>query len=202
MTPGPKTAKRLRRKPGLWPLSAPPSDGASGRAAGGWLGRVSVGFVPGIPSRNSCSCRVACPRKTRLASYLGVLRQFRRRPTVDGRQLKMEGEIRREGFLDAVVPSRRRPGSKRSGCGESGGANTVRGWMAEDGSQRPPAEEERGATDWVSVAFLRGDGGASDTGESPWRQLRERAEKIPGDKKHDPELAGFCHRVVASRSTI
>jgi hypothetical protein len=38
--------------------------------------------------------------------------------------------------------------------------------------------------------------------KSPWRQLRERAEKIPGDKKHDPEQAGFCHGVIASRSTI
>jgi len=26
--------------------------------------------------------------------------------------------------------------------------------------------------------------GASDTGESPWRQLQERAQKIQGDKKH------------------
>jgi hypothetical protein len=56
-----------------------------------------------------------------------------------------------------------------------------------------PAEEERSATDWVSVTLLKA-WGASDTGESPWRQLRERAEKIPGDKKHDPELAGFCHK--------
>jgi hypothetical protein len=30
--------------------------------------------------------------------------------------------------------------------------------------------------------------GASDAGESPWRRLRERAEKIPGDKKHDPGI--------------
>ena len=44
--------------------------------------------------------------------------------------------------------------------------------------------------------------GASDTGESPWRQLRERAEKIPGDKKHDPGLTEFSHRVVARRSSI
>jgi hypothetical protein len=44
--------------------------------------------------------------------------------------------------------------------------------------------------------------GASDTGESPWRQLRERAEKIPGDKKHDPGLGGFSHGVVALRSSI
>ena len=43
---------------------------------------------------------------------------------------------------------------------------------------------------------------ASDTGESPMRQLQERAEKIPGDKKHDPELTEFSHRVIASRSSI
>jgi hypothetical protein len=30
----------------------------------------------------------------------------------------------------------------------------------------------------------------------------ERAEKIPGDKKHDPGLRGFSHRVVALRSSI
>jgi hypothetical protein len=36
----------------------------------------------------------------------------------------------------------------------------------------------------------------------PWRQLRERAEKIPGDKKHDFELGGFSHRVIALRSSI
>jgi hypothetical protein len=36
----------------------------------------------------------------------------------------------------------------------------------------------------------------------PWRQLRERAEKIPGDKKHDIELEGFSHRVIALRSSI
>jgi hypothetical protein len=44
--------------------------------------------------------------------------------------------------------------------------------------------------------------GASDAGESPWRRLRERAQKIPGDKKHDPGLGGFCHRVIAVRSSI
>jgi hypothetical protein len=43
---------------------------------------------------------------------------------------------------------------------------------------------------------------ASDAGESPWRQLRERAEEIPGDKKHDPGLAGFSHGVIALRCTI
>ena len=36
----------------------------------------------------------------------------------------------------------------------------------------------------------------------PWRQLRERTEKIPGDKKHDFELGGFSHRVIALRSSI
>jgi len=35
----------------------------------------------------------------------------------------------------------------------------------------------------VIVTLPRG-GGASDTGESPWRQLQERAQKIQGDKKH------------------
>jgi hypothetical protein len=44
--------------------------------------------------------------------------------------------------------------------------------------------------------------GASDAGESPWRRLRERAEKIPGDKKHDPGLTRFSHRVIALRSSI
>jgi len=44
--------------------------------------------------------------------------------------------------------------------------------------------------------------GASDSGESPWRHLQERAQKIQGDKKHDPELAGFSHDVIASRSTV
>ena len=43
---------------------------------------------------------------------------------------------------------------------------------------------------------------ASDAGESPWRQLRERAEEIPGDKKHDPGLRGFSHGVIALRCTI
>jgi len=33
----------------------------------------------------------------------------------------------------------------------------------------------------------------------PWRQLRERAEKIPGDKKHVEE---FSHRANAWRSSI
>jgi hypothetical protein len=34
---------------------------------------------------------------------------------------------------------------------------------------------------------------------SPWHQLRERAEKIPGDKKHVKE---FSHGVIALRSSI
>src|SRR5712691_10177180 len=50
------------------------------------------------------------------------------------------------------------------------------------------------------VSGMRRD--ASDAGESPWRQLRERAEKIPGDKKHDPGLRRFSHRVVVLRSSI
>lgn len=33
----------------------------------------------------------------------------------------------------------------------------------------------------------------------PWHQLRERAEKIPGNKKHVKE---FSHRVIALRSSI
>jgi hypothetical protein len=33
----------------------------------------------------------------------------------------------------------------------------------------------------------------------PWHQLRERAEKIPGDKKHAKE---FSHRVIVLRSSI
>jgi len=36
----------------------------------------------------------------------------------------------------------------------------------------------------------------------PWRQLRERAEKIPGDKKHDAGLRGFSQRVVRLRCPI
>jgi hypothetical protein len=33
----------------------------------------------------------------------------------------------------------------------------------------------------------------------PWHQLRERAEKIPGDKK---QVEIFSHRVIALRSSI
>jgi hypothetical protein len=36
----------------------------------------------------------------------------------------------------------------------------------------------------------------------PWRRLRERAEKIPRDQKHDYELGGVSHRVIALRSSI
>jgi hypothetical protein len=52
-------------------------------------------------------------------------------------------------------------------------------------------EKDGSATDSVSVTLPRVGRGASDTDESPWRQLRERAEKIPGDKEHDPGLRGF-----------
>jgi hypothetical protein len=33
----------------------------------------------------------------------------------------------------------------------------------------------------------------------PWHQLRERAEKIPGDKKH---IEGFSRGIIALRSSI
>ena len=33
----------------------------------------------------------------------------------------------------------------------------------------------------------------------PWHQLRERAQKIPGDKKH---VEAFTHGVIALRSSI
>jgi hypothetical protein len=36
----------------------------------------------------------------------------------------------------------------------------------------------------------------------PWRQLRERAEKISGDQKHDHELGGGSHRAIVMRSSI
>jgi len=65
-----------------------------------------------------------------------------------------------------------------------------------------PSEGNGSATDTVSVTLLGVMRGASDTGESPRRRLRERAEKIPGDKKHDPGLAELCHRVSLSRSSI
>jgi hypothetical protein len=38
--------------------------------------------------------------------------------------------------------------------------------------------------------------GASDTGESSWRQLQERAEKIPGDKKHVERMLSQSHCVA------
>jgi hypothetical protein len=37
---------------------------------------------------------------------------------------------------------------------------------------------------------------------SPWRQIRVRAEKIPGDQKHDYELRGYSHTLNALRSSI
>ena len=38
---------------------------------------------------------------------------------------------------------------------------------------------------------------------SPWRQLRGvRAEKIPGDQKHDYELGGYSHTLNTLRSSI
>jgi hypothetical protein len=36
----------------------------------------------------------------------------------------------------------------------------------------------------------------------PWHQLREPAEKIPGDKKHDAGLRGFSQRVIRLRCPI
>ena len=36
----------------------------------------------------------------------------------------------------------------------------------------------------------------------PWRQLRVRAEKIPGDQKHDYELRGYSHTLNALHSSI
>jgi hypothetical protein len=39
-------------------------------------------------------------------------------------------------------------------------------------------------------------------GNRPWRQVRERAEKFPGDRKRDPGLRGFSHGVIALRSSI
>lgn len=40
---------------------------------------------------------------------------------------------------------------------------------------------------------------ASGTGESPWRQLRERAERFQGDKKH---AQAFSRRALVKRSSI
>jgi hypothetical protein len=54
--------------------------------------------------------------------------------------------------------------------------------------------------DSVSVTLLRGVEGVHLMQPNPlWHQLRERAEKISGDKKH---VEGFFHRVVALRSSI
>jgi hypothetical protein len=36
----------------------------------------------------------------------------------------------------------------------------------------------------------------------PWRPLRERAEKIPRDKKHDAGRRGFSQRTIRSRCPI
>jgi len=47
----------------------------------------------------------------------------------------------------------------------------------------------------VIVTLPRG-GGASDTGESPWRQLQERAQKIQGDKKHIEGMLSQSHCVA------
>lgn len=44
------------------------------------------------------------------------------------------------------------------------------------------------------VTLLWGSG-ASDTGESSWRQLQERAEKIPRDKKHVKGMHSQSHRI-------
>ena len=123
------------------------------------------------------------------------------RPPTDGRHLKVQGEIRREDSLDAVG----RPGADRDikdRNAENWGGSTSRGCMRRTAAKVAPGEEERSATDCVSVTLLRSEGGASDTGESPWRQLRERAEKIPGDKKHDPGLMESSHKVIALRSSI
>jgi hypothetical protein len=55
-------------------------------------------------------------------------------------------------------------------------------------------------TDWVSVTLLRGKEGVHLILANPlWHQLRERAKKIPGDKKH---VEGFLHRIIALRSSI
>ena len=55
---------------------------------------------------------------------------------------------------------------------------------------------------WCPSRFTGVRRDASDARESPWRQLRERAEEIPGDKKHDPGLRGFSHGVIALRCSI
>ena len=65
---------------------------------------------------------------------------------------------------------------------------------------RPHKTEARRT--WCPSRFTGVRRGASDAGESPWRQLRERAEEIPGDKKHDPGLRGFSHGVIALRCSI
>jgi hypothetical protein len=54
----------------------------------------------------------------------------------------------------------------------------------------------------VRRAYEGGGGVGVMLANPPWRQLRERAEKIPGDKKHDAGLRGFSQRVVRLRCPI
>jgi hypothetical protein len=65
-----------------------------------------------------------------------------------------------------------------------------------------PSDKTEARRTWCPSRFSGVRRGASDAGESPWRQLRERAEEIPGDKKHDPGLRGFSHGVIALRCSI
>jgi hypothetical protein len=65
-----------------------------------------------------------------------------------------------------------------------------------------PSDKTEARRTWCPSRFSGVRRGASDAGESPWRQLRERAEEIPGDKKHDPGLLGFSHGVIALRCSI
>jgi hypothetical protein len=56
------------------------------------------------------------------------------------------------------------------------------------------------ATDTASVALLRGEERVHlMLANPPWRQLRERAEKIPGDKKH---VERSSRGVIGLRSSI
>jgi len=64
-------------------------------------------------------------------------------------------------------------------CGKLPGLQTGEAEEFEDDLQRSWGS----VASTVIVTLPRG-GGASDTGESPWRQLQERAQKIQGDKKH------------------
>ena len=55
-------------------------------------------------------------------------------------------------------------------------------------------------TDSVSATLIRGEEGVHLMLANPlWHQLRERAEKIPGDKKH---VEGFVHRIIGLRSSM